>query len=162
MASTPKQVYTDMEAPPMAVPVAPLTLGEWKVPVTRATTNLSTDCCPCVVLADTMSRIITHGYVYGGMLTFFYTIAFTLPATLFFMYKRSSWDWVAVCVGSLMLAAMVVAVARFKVRSYFGIPGNLFDDCFFACFCMPYTIGQMKAQVEDIPVAVSTLPGYEA
>ncbi|KAF0754404.1 hypothetical protein AaE_005348 [Aphanomyces astaci] len=163
MSSTTKQVYSEMEEPPMAVPISSDAVGQWKVDVTRASTNLMTDCCPCAPLSDTMSRITKHHKVYGWMLGVVYTAALVAPPLLVITQARSSWAWVAVLVAFLVLAALVVTAARYQVRSFFGIPGNPAEDCFFSCFCMPYTIAQMKAQVEDVPVTdISSLPAYQA
>ncbi|RHY70122.1 hypothetical protein DYB26_008305 [Aphanomyces astaci] len=140
MTSTPKQVYIDMEPLPVAVPVADNVMGQWKVPVSDAKESCSENCFPCTSLYDTMSRVSKNSMVYlvcfwiclGLGCTGSFVVIITGPSILLADRLADRWFLIVLTlVVPSFLATSVIAAARYKVRSYFNVPGSI-SKCYVA------------------------------
>ncbi|ETV94445.1 hypothetical protein H310_11773 [Aphanomyces invadans] len=110
-----------------------------------------------------MARITKYNHVYAVAFGVLYAAFFALVLVFIIL---STWTYTSLIAlwGVLILMSFVVTAARCHVRSFFGISGNLCNDCCWSCWCVNYTIGQMQMQVEDVEAAPhsSTMPAYQA
>ncbi|KAF0738218.1 hypothetical protein Ae201684P_004535 [Aphanomyces euteiches] len=160
-------------------------LGQWSIGFCSCFSSIFPNCCmafwcPCISSGQTMARIGSSGMTYMvlyGVLYLFSAGFATSSISIWTMWLslsggdaiNSGGSWSAYFQPCLVvLAAIVLTVARGTVRARFEIPGNGFGDCLCSCCCSCCVIAQMATHVEAYTPGQcdfhfkDTLPAYKA
>ncbi|KAF0738221.1 hypothetical protein Ae201684P_004978 [Aphanomyces euteiches] len=161
-------------------------VGQWKSGVCECCSSIVPNCCmawccPCISLGQTMARIGSSGMTYMVLYGVLYLGSVGIAASsvsvggavwfsngeFFIPYDTLSWRTLFQPF-LIILAGIVLIVARSTIRSRFSIPGNCCCDCICSCCCSCCVLAQMATHVEAYtPGECSfgfkdTLPAYQA
>ncbi|KAF0693047.1 Aste57867_15942 [Aphanomyces stellatus] len=143
-----------------------ITTHKWKVSLfgccdTLVPNTLMVVFCPCISTAQVLARVGLTSYFTALIVTFliylFFFIAMGVP-------RSGALQAIAAILSILYLGYMVYV--RHRLRSFFQIPGNAFEDCLTVVCCSCCSLAQMATHVESYTPgactfdAKATLPGY--